>query len=104
MFSTCTVRIVNFFQFQTESSALIVAGGLGPPNSGFVSSVEVFLPSRKVWISLGDLQQPRGWYPSLAVFNRKLYCVGGKVKGNEYLMGVKEGRLKGDIINLRKIC
>ena len=31
------------------------------------------------WKDLGDLQRPRSWYPSLAILNKRLSCVGGKV-------------------------
>ena len=35
--------------------------------------------SKNTWMELGDLKRPRSWYPSLAILNRRLSCVGGKV-------------------------
>ena len=63
---------------QIEESAIVVAGGLLSNNQP-TSSVEVFLPSKNEWKSLPHMIRPRAWYPSLSLFNKSLFCVGGKV-------------------------
>ena len=61
---------------------------MGYGNSKPTSSVEVYLPSKEIWETLGDLKRPRYWYPSLVILNKRLSCVGGKVKKQFLLFSI----------------
>ena len=60
---------------------LVVAGGITTTSHPETptATVEVFLSSKDKWISMDNMMQPRSWYPSLVITNKRLACVGGKV-------------------------
>ena len=48
------------------------------------SSVEVYLESNGKWISFGDMNEPRAWYPATGVLKQLLVVVGGAVSDSNH--------------------
>ena len=79
---------------------LVVAGGITTTSHPETptATVEVFLSSKDKWISMDNMMQPRSWYPSLVITNKRLACVGGKVSS---ILILVPNRLKSEYVSVK---